>query len=103
MLVHDGDRAFGVARTKRIDDLLVFVDRAIGRVRPAVEGEDQRAARNQLREVARQQAVFRQLGEYEVELAGKPDRDAMIAGGRASSRTCPPEAPELRSPPLEQG
>src|SRR6266851_4011633 len=79
MMVHDGDGGVGIAPAQRRDDLAMLVDGAIGRMRPAIQRQDQRAARHHFAEIAPQQAVARHLAELDMKFAGQPDRYPRLA------------------------
>jgi len=84
MLVHDGDGGVSFPPRNAADDLAMLVDGAIGRVRPSVKREDQRAARHDFAEIAPQQAIAGHLAQPDVKFAGEPNRDprfARLAGG----------------------
>src|SRR5450631_1812540 len=69
MMVHHGNGGVRIAPAQRRDDLAMLVDGAIGRMRPAIQRQDQRAARHHFAEIAPQQAVARHLAELDMKFA----------------------------------
>ena len=78
MLVHHRGRAFGIAGGERGDDRAMLAHRAFRGMRPAVEREDQAAARRDLADIARQDRASGHLGEHDVKLGREPDRQRFV-------------------------
>ena len=82
MVIHQRDRPAGVAGDQRRHDFPVLAHRAIRRVRPAVERQDQGAAIAEFGDVAAEHRASGHLGEQQVELRGEPDRGRLRAAAR---------------------
>src|SRR5262245_22728128 len=83
VLIHDGGRAGDVAVGKRGDDGAMLAHRALGGMWPAVERQDEPAARGELAHVARQDLASGHLREHDVELGCEPNGQRIVAAARA--------------------
>src|SRR5258708_4121465 len=79
MMIHHGDRSIGIAAAQRSYDRAMLVDGTIGGMRPSVKRKDQGTTRHHLTEITPQQPVARHLSEFDMEFAGKPDRNRCLA------------------------
>ena len=72
-MLHQISGAVDIAGDQSLDDLAMLTRAAIGRMRPAVHGHDQRAARDDFVDIALQQGIAAKRCEMQVEFACQPD------------------------------